>query len=111
MGKMSRNKGKGGELEVRNLLRDHGFTEARRGQQYCGAAGDADVVGLPGYHIEVKRVEKFNLWPSLDQAVRDAREDEIPVVFHRPSRRKWIVVLDADDFLDLVERANNGCKD
>ena len=43
MSKFSRDKGKRGEREVALILREHGF-EARRGQQYCGANGDADVV-------------------------------------------------------------------
>ena len=56
----SRNKGKIGELELAKLFRDHGF-KSRRGQQYCGTSGEADVTGLPGLHIECKRVERLNL--------------------------------------------------
>ena len=56
----SRNKGKVGELELAHILGQYGFT-VRRGQQYCGANGDADVVGLPLLHIECKRVENLNL--------------------------------------------------
>ena len=66
MSKFSRDKGKRGEREVALILREHGF-EARRGQQYCGANGDADVVGVPGLHIEVKRTEKFRMYEALDQ--------------------------------------------
>ena len=54
----SREKGKRGERELAGELRRHGY-DARRGQQYCGANGDADVVGLPGLHIECKRVERL----------------------------------------------------
>lgn len=43
--KNSRRKGKEGELELSKKLKEHGF-ECRRGQQYCGANGDADVIGL-----------------------------------------------------------------
>ncbi len=46
--------------------------DCRRGQQYCGCSGAADVVGLPGIHIECKRVERLNLHDAMDQAVRDA---------------------------------------
>ena len=56
----SRAKGCRGEREIAKILREYGY-EARRGQQYSGFNGDADVVGLPGYHIEVKRVENLNL--------------------------------------------------
>ena len=47
----SRNKGKAGELELSKVLKTYGY-DTRRGQQYCGANGDADVVGLPHIHIE-----------------------------------------------------------
>lgn len=63
----SRNKGAAGEREVAGILRGYGY-KARRGQQYSGANGDADVVGLPGIHIEVKRREKLNIYDAIDQA-------------------------------------------
>ena len=49
----SRTKGKRGELEVAHLLKKYGY-DARRGQQFAGINGDADVVGLPGIHLEIK---------------------------------------------------------
>ena len=57
-GRTSRNKGKVGERELAAALRAEGFESARRGQQYSGSETSADVVGLPGIHIECKRVEK-----------------------------------------------------
>ena len=70
MGKTSRNKGKVGERELAKKLRELGF-DARRGQQFCGANGDADVVGLPNIHIECKRVEALRLYDALrDKAFR-----------------------------------------
>lgn len=61
----SRNKGAAGERELAGKLRDYGY-DARRGQQYSGANGDADVVGLPGIHIEVKRVERLNIDEAME---------------------------------------------
>lgn len=102
MSKFSRDKGKRGEREVALVLREHGF-EARRGQQYCGANGDADVVGVPGLHIEVKRTEKFRMYEALDQARNDAREDELPVVFTRKNNCDWVACLRLDDFMELFK--------
>ena len=102
MSKFSRNKGKRGEREVALVLREHGF-EARRGQQYCGANGDADVIGVPGLHIEVKRTEKFRMYEALDQAINDAREDELPVVFTRKNNCDWVACLRLDDFMELFK--------
>ena len=102
MSKFSRDKGKRGEREIALVLREHGF-EARRGQQYCGANGDADVIGVPGLHIEVKRTEKFRMYEALDQARNDAIEDELPVVFTRKNNCDWVACLRLDDFMELFK--------
>lgn len=100
----SRNKGAAGERELAGLLKKYGY-DCRRGQQFCGANGDADVVGLPGVHIECKRVEKLSLDKAFAQAERDAREGEIPAVFHRKNRETWKVTLSMDDFMELYKKA------
>lgn len=106
MGRMSRNKGKTGERELANILKEHGY-DARRGQQFCGANGDADVVGLPGIHIEVKRTESLSLYPALEQAESDAREGEIPVVFHRRNHKRWVAIMELENFLNLYKGGND----
>lgn len=98
----SRQKGAAGERELANLLKEYGY-DTRRGQQYSGANGDADVVGIPGLHIECKRVEKLNLDAALDQSKRDAREGEMPVVIHRKNRQEWKVTLSLKDFMKLYK--------
>lgn len=104
MAKLSRDKGKRGELEVAHLLTEAGF-KARRGQQFKGGGDSPDVVceALPGYHIEVKRVEAFALYPALEQAMADGHEKDKPLVFHRRNGKPWVVVLRAEDFLELVK--------
>lgn len=98
----SRQKGARGERELAKLLRTRGYN-TRRGQQYCGANGDADVVGLDGLHIECKRVERLNIHQAMEQAVSDAREKEKPAVFHRKDRTDWLVTMKLEDFLELYE--------
>ena len=95
----SRNKGVRGELEAAHLLKTYGY-DARRGQQYSGANGDPDVVGLPGIHIEVKRVEKLNIDNAVDQSCTDASYGELPIVLHRKNRKPWLVTM---TFLDWIE--------
>lgn len=103
MGKInSRAKGAAGERELSNKLKEYGF-ETRRGQQFCGANGDADVVGLPGVHIECKRVEKLDLEKAYTQAVNDAKENEIPIVFHRKNREKWKITMSLEDFMKFYK--------
>lgn len=96
----SKRKGAVGERELAGKLRDYGY-DCRRGQQYCGANGDADVIGLPGIHIECKRVEKLNLYDAMAQAASDARPEEVPAVFHRKDRCDWLVTMRLDDFMRL----------
>ena len=94
----SREKGKRGERELAKVLRDLGYN-TRRGQQYSGLQGDADVIGIEGLHIECKRVERgLNLDEALNQSVRDAREGELPVVMHRRNKERWKVTLYLEDF-------------
>lgn len=99
----SRNKGAAGERELANLLKEHGY-DTRRGQQFCGANGDADVVGLPGIHIECKRVERLDLYAAMEQSERDSREAEIPVVMHRKNRQDWLVTMRLSDWLEMYEK-------
>ena len=98
----SRNKGKRGELEAARILREHGY-EARRSQQYAGINNDADVVGLPDIHIEVKRVEKLNVDEALQQSIRDAKDDEVPVLMHRKNRTEWKITMLFDDWIEMYE--------
>lgn len=97
----SRQKGARGERELAAELRKYGYDDARRGQQYSGANGDADVVGLPGAHIECKRVEKLNIDVAMEQSIRDSKPDEIPIVTHRKNTKPWKVTLSLEDFLKI----------
>jgi Holliday junction resolvase len=98
----SKAKGSAGERELANRLKELGLT-ARRTQQFCGKAGDADVdcVELSSYHIECKRVERLNIDQAIDQAVRDCG-DKTPVVMHRRNKKPWLVTLFLEDFIRLA---------
>lgn len=101
MGKASREKGKRGERMLVRFLHDQGY-EVRRTAQYCGKSGDAaDVVGLPGLHIECKFVERLNVPEALRQAIRDAAVGLIPAVFHKRSNAEWLVTLRAEEFMTI----------
>lgn len=109
-GRMSREKGKRGERELAAVFRSYGYG-CRRGQQYSGANGDADVVGLPGIHIEAKRVEKLNLYDAITQSIHDAAakgDNEIPIVAHRRNNCKWLVTLGIDDFMTIYKEWEAG---
>jgi hypothetical protein len=106
--KNSRNKGARYERELARAFRAEGYEQARRGQQYCGANGDADVVGLPGIHVEAKRVERLQLQSAMDQAVRDARPGELPAVFHRKNNCGTLVTMRIDDWFKIYHEWEAG---
>lgn len=101
----SRAKGAQGERELAKKLREYGY-EARRGQQYSGANGDPDVIGLDGIHIECKRVERLNLEDWMAQSRRDARDGEIPVVMHRKNHCEWLVTMTLEDWISFYREVN-----
>ena len=99
----SKQKGKRGELEFCHYCMDRGYENIERSQQYCGIKGDADVVGIDGLHIEVKRVQKLNIDKAMNQSISDAKEDEMPIVAHRKDRDYWKVTMKAEDFLKIYK--------
>lgn len=106
----SKKKGKRGELEWASFCRSQGY-DCRRTAQYCGKTGDAsDVVGLPGIHQEVKRVERLDLSGAVFQAKRDCKPEKMPIVAHRRNNESWLVTMDAEDWFTIYREweASNG---
>lgn len=95
----SKQKGKRGELELSHVLNKLGFN-TRRTAQYNGkeTGSLADLVGIPGVHIECKRNERLNIHDAMDQAIRDAKDDEAPMVFHRKNNKPWLVTMTLKDW-------------
>ena len=99
-GKASQRKGAAGERELAKELERYGY-ELKRGGMAFGEV--PDLVGLPGIHVEVKRVEKLNLHEAMRQAVRDSEKfrDGAPVVFHRKNREPWLVTMRLDEWAEM----------
>ena len=85
-------------------MTEYGYRITRGGSQSYGEL--PDLSGLPGVHIEVKRVERLNVAEAMQQATRDAQRfhDGAPAVFHRRNRQPWLVTLRLEDFLRFYER-------
>ena len=101
----SKRKGADGERELAKKLNEYGF-DTRRSVQYNGKADDgrADLVNLPGIHIECKRVERLNVSDAMTQAINDAKGGELPTVFHRKNREGWLVTMRLDDWMNLYRK-------
>lgn len=86
------------------MLREHGYEIERGGSLSFGEV--PDLVGLPGVHIEVKRVERLNVGEAMNQAIRDAEKfrDGIPALFHRRNRHPWLVTMRLEDWMGLYRQ-------
>jgi Holliday junction resolvase len=105
----SRQKGKRGELELCKALKENFGWDARRSVQYCGDAGDSDLIAVqaPNLFIECKLVQSLNLHKAMDLAVEQAG-GMTPAVFHRKDRTGWLVTVRIEDmkaFVSLMEKA------
>lgn len=106
MGKASRDKGKRGEREAAAQIAHHwGATGARRSVQFCGGAGDADLIGAPGLHLEVKRYARIAALDFLEQAEMDAKPGTVPIVLMREdASTEWVCMLRVHDAPEFARR-------
>ena len=104
MSRSQQRKGADGERELVTVLNEYGFQTKRGGSQTFGTV--PDVTGLPGIHIEVKRVERLNISEAMEQAERDSDRfrDGMPTVFHRRNRQPWLVTMKLEDWIKLYNR-------
>jgi hypothetical protein len=103
----SRNKGKVGEREARDAIREHlGLADAKRSAQVSGKEA-SDVLTEAPIHWEVKRRKKIAALSFLEQAERDAEasttaEDKVPaVVMREDGSTEWVLMLRLADFRRL----------
>jgi hypothetical protein len=54
-------------------------------------SGGYDLLGVPWLAAEVKFQENWNFKAYWDQTTRQARPDQVPVLFYRKTRVKWRV--------------------
>lgn len=89
------------------IFRENGY-DVHPGQAVSFGAVP-DLEGLPGVHIERKRVERLNVLEAMEQAVRDAEKfkDGTPTLFHRRNRKPWLVTMRLEDWLGLYKMSQN----
>ena len=102
----SRDKGAAAEREAAEFLTGLFKLPVNRTAQYCGAAGHADLEGLHGLHVEVKRRQRLHMESALQQAVRDASPVAVPLVMHRADREQWKFTFFAADLLRFLDATN-----
>lgn len=97
-GRRSKRRGQNGELEVRDLVRAHGWGDATR-TFMSGGQGGGDVGGIPDVHLEVKFVERLDLPGAWRQANASARPTDLIVIVHRCNFQPWIATLRLTDLM------------
>lgn len=105
----SKKKGSRGELMLRDVWRSHGYTDAHRSQQFSGKGeSSADLEGIdPNLHIECKVGYTFKtIYDWANQSASDAKEGQTWVVNCKMDRKKWLAVLDLDEFIELWKDAS-----
>jgi hypothetical protein len=108
---LSRAKGAQGEREAAEYLTGLFKLPVNRTAQYCGARGHADLEGLTGLHVEVKRRQRLYLEAALQQAVNDASVNDVPIVLHRENSKRWKITIYGDDLLRFLDAANRLIED
>ncbi len=110
MGKYSRDKGARGERLFCGLCRDNGYDVSRTAQHSGIAAGVADVIGLPGVHVEVKNQERLNLRDAMAQSTRDAETagDGLPIVAHKKNNADGLITMRAADWFTIYREWEAG---
>lgn len=100
----SKKKGGKGERLWRDELRKRGY-DAIRGRQYSGGTDSPDVKCAPlsDLHFEVKNVEALRIHAAVEQAIGDAGA-KVPVVAYKKNHKDWLVIMQASDWLDMVEK-------
>lgn len=100
----SRQKGKRVEREAAAALSEVLGVPCRRGVQYQGGPGSPDVIGWAGVHVEVKGVERLNVYEAMAQSVRESGHGEVPIVLHKRNRSAWMVTVPLEWLRTLADR-------
>lgn len=97
----SRRKGKTGELEACQTLRDLFGWTSRRSQQFSGWSPTNDspdiiVDQTPSAFWEIKRQERLNIPKAMQVAVAQAGR-KLALLMHRQSRGEWLLTIRLSD--------------
>lgn len=102
----SKKKGNRGEREVAQYLRDCGLDNtAARNWSSGSDRNKSDIHNSLDWNLEVKRVEKLNIWKALEQVEEYSRQNHAKpsVVFRRNRTPEWYIAIRLSDWVDLLK--------
>lgn len=103
----SKKKGNAGEREVARYLKDCGLDKSAARNWSSGSGLDkSDIHNSLDWNLEVKRVEKLNIWKALEQVEEYSRQNHAKpsVVFRRNRNPEWYIAIRLSDWVELVKR-------
>ena len=109
----SRTKGRAGEQDVAKILREELGIEVKRNWAEQAHHGGADLVGVDGWSIEVKRSKKYSKkwWgQSLNQSLTASEHNDeyiAPVLIYRLDRQEWKVEILASEVIMELEHEDD----
>lgn len=79
-----------------------------------GSQGEDVIMGkmtrqMFPYSVECKNVEKLNVWAAYEQADANSGNYE-PILVMKKNRKKPLIVMDAEAFMELIKNQNNDPK-
>ena len=100
----SRKKGQVGEREVAQILRDELGLEIRRNWAEQSHHGGVDLVGIPGWALEVKRarIARLGDW-WIQTTVQAVQAKAKPALIYRLDRQDWKVMVSLYDVQPILE--------
>ena len=112
----AKNKGSVLQQGVRDLILE-AFTDLEPDdvRSTSMGAGGEDVQLSPAarrhfpYSVECKNVEKLNVWAAYEQADANSGNYE-PILVMKKNRKKPLIVMDAEAFMELIKNQNNDPK-
>ncbi len=96
----SKRKGKRGEIEAVNLLKEYGY-DARRSQQYKGTKDSPDIISNFPFYIEVKNKQNLNLYDAVKKTKEDSKESLICII-HKKNNEEFLITFSLKDFLKYL---------
>ena len=107
-GASAQQKGKRGEMDVVQMLRDTGVDETARRDPGSGSGNrdKTDIINSINYVIEVKRQERLNIFNAIEQAeTYSAMNHAIPSVFFKRNRMdEWWVAIPYREWGKLIQK-------
>jgi hypothetical protein len=102
MGKLSRTKGKKGELEIITVLKSK-YPDAKRELDQFQESLTCDIKNTGKYRIQVKRRK---VRPAVEVMLQEAaigiEVGEVPLLMIRGDKGRWLAVMYAEDWIREV---------